>query len=238
MEVIILAGGLGTRLQSVVTNIPKCMAPVKEKPFLWYLLKYLTRFEIDRITLSIGYLKEVIIDWINQFGNEFPFDFNYAIETEPLGTGGAIRLALEKCVSNNIIVLNGDTFFDIELDKLYRDHCLYSATITVALKPMKQFDRYGTVQIEKSTNLIKQFNEKVYCERGLINGGIYIINRENLDMKALPKKFSFETEILESQVIEEKIYGFIQKGYFTDIGIPQDYLKANEELPLLFKQIK
>lgn len=234
MEVIILAGGLGTRLQSVVSDIPKCMAPIGGKPFLWYLLKYLTRFEINRIILSVGYLRNIIIDWIDQ-SHEFPFNFDYAIEIEPLGTGGGIKRALEKCLSDNVIILNGDTFFDVELDKLYQDHCLSPATISLALKPMKQFDRYGAVEMEISTNQIKHFNEKTYCENGLINGGVYVINKENLDIKKFPEKFSFETEVLEPQSIQGKVYGFVQKGYFTDIGIPEDYAKANTELPLLFK---
>ena len=93
MEVIVLAGGLGTRLRSVVSEVPKCMAPVAGKPFLWYLLKYLTRFDVSRVVLSVGYLREVIFKWIDENKNEFPFEFEYAIEEELLGTGGGIKQA-------------------------------------------------------------------------------------------------------------------------------------------------
>lgn len=96
MEVIILAGGLGTRLRSVVSEVPKCMAPVAGRPFLCYLLKYLTRYNVTRVILSVGYLREVIYKWIDEVKDDFPFDFDYAVEEEPLGTGGGIKLALSK----------------------------------------------------------------------------------------------------------------------------------------------
>lgn len=110
MEIIILAGGLGTRLRSVVKEVPKCMAPVCGRPFLWYILKYLTRFDVNKVILSVGYLRNIIIDWVETTKDEFPFDFDFAIEDIPLGTGGGIKLALSKATTNDVIVLNGDTF--------------------------------------------------------------------------------------------------------------------------------
>ena len=107
MEVIILAGGLGTRLRSVVSEIPKCMAPVAGKPFLWYLLKYLARYEVSRVILSVGYLREVIYQWIDEVKDEFPFTFDYAVEDEPLGTGGGIKLAMDKIEGTEALILNG-----------------------------------------------------------------------------------------------------------------------------------
>ena len=179
MEVIILAGGFGTRLRSVVNEVPKCMAPIANKPFLWYLLKYLTKFDVSKVILSLGYLRGVIIDWIDECKDEFPFAFEYAVEDEPLGTGGGIKLALKRTSKPNIIVLNGDTFFDVNLNELYEWHCLYPSSITLALKPMENFDRYGNVQICEDTNQIRRFDEKKYCEKGLINGGIYnLLNDE------------------------------------------------------------
>lgn len=228
-EVIILAGGLGTRLRSVVSDVPKCMAPVAGKPFLWYLLKYLSHFDVEEVILSVGYLRDVIIDWIDGNGNEFPFGFDYAIETTPLGTGGGIKLALGKCFNNDIIVLNGDTFFNVDLEELYGQHRLYPASITLALKPMEHFDRYGNVRV--NNNLIVDFEEKKYCDRGLINGGVYVINRLDDIFNELPDKFSFETEILQPQCAKGNLYGIVQKGYFIDIGIPEDYERANKEFP-------
>ena len=230
-EVIILAGGLGTRLRGVVKDVPKCMAPVAGKPFLWYLLKYLTYFDVERVILSVGYLRDVIIDWVDENGGEFPFGFDYAIETTPLGTGGGIKLALGKCFGNDVIVLNGDTFFNVDLDEVYGQHRLHPASITLALKPMEHFDRYGNVRV--NGNLIVNFEEKKYCEKGLINGGVYVVNRQCGIFEGLPDKFSFETDVLQPQCVEGNLYGIVQNGYFIDIGTPEAYEKANTELPEL-----
>lgn len=230
-EVIILAGGLGTRLRSVVNDVPKCMAPVSGKPFLWYLLKYLSHFDVERVVLSVGYLRNIIIDWIDKNGDEFPFNFDYAIEMTPLGTGGGIKLALNKCLKNDIIILNGDTFFNVDLNELYEQHHQHSSSITLALKPMKNFNRYGNVRV--NGNKIVAFEEKKYCTSGLINGGIYIINRSSNIFNGLEEKFSFETDVLQPQCCKNNIYGIKQNGYFIDIGIPEDYAKANTELPEL-----
>ena len=168
MEVIILAGGLGTRLRSVVSEVPKCMAPIAGKPFLWYILKYLTKYNVSKVILSVGYLREVIFQWIDKVKDDFPFSFDYAIEEEPLGTGGGIKLALEKVKNDDVVVLNGDTFFDVDFDNLLSCHKKGKKSITLALKPMTQFDRYGTVNFNTEDRTITQFNEKQYCEKGLI----------------------------------------------------------------------
>lgn len=226
MEVIILAGGLGTRLRSVVSEVPKCMAPVGGKPFLWYLLKYLTRFDVDKVILSVGYLREVIFKWIDEVKGEFPFEFDYAVEDEPLGTGGGIKLALDKAKDENVFVLNGDTFFDVDLMQLYDAHIIGKKAITLALKPMLRFERYGTVNMEPITGTILSFNEKQYCEAGLINGGVYVISKDEPIFEGLGQKFSFETAVLEPQCSRHQLLGVVQDGYFIDIGIPEDYGKA------------
>ncbi len=235
MEVIILAGGLGTRLRSVVSEVPKCMAPVAGKPFLWYLLKYLTRFDVTRVLLSVGYLREVIFKWIDEVKDEFPFEFDYAIEEEPLGTGGGIKLALDKVNDERAFVLNGDTFFDVDLMQLYDAHVIGKKAITLALKPMKKFDRYGTVNMEPITGTILSFNEKQYCEEGLINGGVYVISKSAPIFEGLGLKFSFETAVLEPQCANHQLLGVVQNGYFIDIGIPEDYKRAKVELISLFE---
>lgn len=236
MEVIILAGGLGTRLRSVIGDeIPKCMAPVSGKPFLWYLLKYLTRFDISKVVFSVGYLHDVIIDWITANGSEFPFVYDYAVEVSPLGTGGGIREALNKCANDNVVVLNGDTYFDVDLQELLEKHDkLETSHVTLALKPLKSFERYGRVIVDKMSHVVIRFQEKKYCEEGLINGGIYVIDRRNVAWPDLDK-FSFETEVLELGTKIQKIYGFDYNSYFIDIGVPTDYIKANNTFKNIFK---
>lgn len=223
-ECIILAGGFGTRLQSVVQDVPKCMAEVAGKPFLSYLLKYLSSQNFDHIILALGYKSEVVIEWIK--GQMFQFKISYVIEPEPLGTGGAIKFAFEKVISNKAFVINGDTFFDINSNQLYDFQNKNNSDITIALKPMIEFDRYGSVQVDKQNRIIK-FNEKRFCENGLINGGIYLIKKELFCRFDLPSKFSFEKDILENKIDDIAIYGDIQDSYFIDIGIPSDYAKAN-----------
>ena len=229
MEVIILAGGLGTRLRSVVSEVPKCMAPVARKPFLWYLLKYLTRFDVARVVLSVGYLREVIFKWIDEVKDDFPFEFDYAVEETPLGTGGGIRLAMNKIQDVEAVVLNGDTFFDVDLDTLVEAHRRQPwAEITLALKQMRNFDRYGTVEVDTDGRIIK-FNEKRQCEEGLINGGVYVLNNTASMFEGLPQKFSFETEVLQARCgTAGTLYGTVHNGYFIDIGVPEDYAKAVE----------
>ncbi len=234
MEVVILAGGLGTRLRSVVSEVPKCMAPVAGKPFLWYLLKYLTRFNVSRVILSVGYLREVIFKWIDENKDEFPFEFEYAIEEEPLGTGGGIKLALGKVHEKFALILNGDTFFDVDLDELARLHSQNAKNITIALKPMQNFDRYGSVDFNAGSSTIKAFNEKKHCDQGLINGGIYLVSVSSNIFAGLPTKFSFETAVLEKQCQSGNVGGVIQDKYFIDIGIPEDYHKADAEFNTMF----
>lgn len=230
MEVIILAGGLGTRLRSMVSKVPKCMAPIAGKPFLWYLLKYLTRFDVERVILSVGYLREVIFKWIDKVGDEFPFIFDYAIEEEPLGTGGGIKLALSKALTQDVVILNGDTFFDVNLNELISYHKLVLSTVTIALKPMRNFDRYGRVIVDAVYGRIVEFKEKEFCVKGMINGGVYIVNKLNLPMTDYPLKFSFEKDVLEAECANGIVFGYIQNNYFIDIGIPEDYTRAQDEL--------
>ena len=233
MEIIILAGGLGTRLRSVVSEVPKCMAPVAGKPFLWYLLKYLARYDVSKVVLSVGYLREVIYKWIDEVRDDFSFGFDYAVEEEPLGTGGGIKLALSKTLADDVLVLNGDTYFNVYLKVFYEEHHSHSAAVSLALKPMAVFDRYGAVEVDENC-VIKAFHEKQYCKAGLINGGVYLINKHKSDYEVLPAKFSFEKEVLELGVQNRNIYGFDFDDYFIDIGIPEDYATANKELLSLF----
>lgn len=235
MEVIILAGGLGTRLRSEVKDVPKCMAPVVGKPFLWYLLTDLKKYkDVKRVILSVGYLREVIFEWIPTVMDEFPFEFDFAIEEEPLGTGGGIRLAMEKVTEDEAIILNGDTYFAVNLDELVSAHCAQKeAKLTIALKPMKDFDRYGTVVTGADGRVLK-FNEKQPCTEGEINGGVYVLSNDESIFEGQPRKFSFETAFMQENCGESGcLFGVVQNGYFIDIGIPEDYKKANVELSKL-----
>jgi D-glycero-alpha-D-manno-heptose 1-phosphate guanylyltransferase len=226
MEAIILAGGLGTRLRSAVPDLPKCMAPVNGKPFLYYVIHYLQAQGISTFILSLGYKSEVIIDYCKQtFSN---VAIKYSIESEPLGTGGAIQLACELATGETVIATNGDTLFTVQLNQLLQFHQTHQSNCTLALKPMHHFDRYGVVELD-TNGAISSFKEKQFYAQGLINGGFYVIEKAALKAAALPEKFSFEKDFLE-KLYQQKIYGMPQDGYFIDIGIPEDFERAQIEL--------
>ncbi|MFY8127805.1 MAG: nucleotidyltransferase family protein [Chitinophagaceae bacterium] len=229
MQAIILAGGFGTRLKTVVSEVPKPLAPIAGKPFLYWLIQYLQNQGVKKYIFSLGYMHEMVKDFLSK---EFPsIEFNCVIENEPLGTGGAIKLALNYVHDEQIIVLNGDTFFNLNLKDFTESFQQQNADCCMALTPMKNFDRYGSVTLNQD-NLITQFNEKRYCENGLINTGIIAFKKSVFQDKTkhLPKNFSFEKDFLEPNVQFLKVTGYIAAQYFIDIGVPEDYYKANDEL--------
>ncbi|MGH2552667.1 MAG: HAD-IIIA family hydrolase, partial [Chitinophagaceae bacterium] len=170
----------------------------------------------------------------------FPtLSYECSVENGPLGTGGAIQLALSKTKNKNIVITNGDTLYKVDIAQASLFHARQNAECTLLLKPMKYFDRYGVVETD-SAHLIKQFREKQFFSHGNINGGIYLLNTEKFSEEELPSRFSFETDYLEKFCRQRKIYGQIQDRYFIDIGIPEDFNRAQMEFsqpPLDLKTI-
>ncbi len=230
-EAIILAGGFGTRLQKVVVDLPKPMADINGKPFLEYQLNYLASFGIKRVIFSVGYLSETIS---NHFGDKFgDIDIDYAYEENPLGTGGGILNAFHKRKTKELIVLNGDTLFEIDINTFFKNHNAYNSLFSLALRTLDSVDRYGSVILDN--NIINKFAEKgEYSGAGVINGGVYIINEKFFEKANLPSKFSMEKDVFEKLLNEYNFYGFSFENYFLDIGIPEDYLRAQDE----FRELK
>ena len=222
---IVLAGGLGTRLRSVINDLPKPMAPVNGKPFLHYIFQYLKSERITDVILSVGYKNEVIKDF---FGEEYlGIKVRYSIEEEPLGTGGGIKQAFD-LIEGAAYVLNGDTFFGLPLWALQEYYFETGSDITLAIKPLENFDRYGTVQMDECFRITK-FDEKKFVNKGFINGGIYFFDKKLFEKVEVEQKFSFEKDILERYTGELKFTGKVFDGYFIDIGIPEDYNKAQHD---------
>lgn len=220
MQAIILAGGYGTRLKNVIFDIPKPMAPINKVPFLTYLFKQLERNGFTKIVLAVGYLHNIII---NYYGNRFNnIDIEYSIEDEPLGTGGCILKALEKIDEKYFFVINGDTFFDIDFSKLIKP-----INILMVCKKMQNTSRYGRILI--NNGIIGEFTEKGIKESGYINGGIYYINREVFQKFELPQKFSLEIEFFKKYLSQLQIQVYLSDNYFIDIGIPDDFDKAQRD---------
>lgn len=232
-EAIILAGGFGTRLQSVVSDVPKPMAPVNSEPFLNYIFDYLKFFKMEHVVLSTGYLSEKISQYyLDEFRG---MKISYTKEELPLGTGGGIRLAMEKCTTNEVLVLNGDSFFDVNLNLYFHEHDKKKADCSLALREVKNASRYGTIKLGNG-NTIDSFNEKDNLNQpGLINGGVYILKKDVFVNKTqADQAFSIEKDFFEKRIQEVTIFGYEYDGYFIDIGIPEDYKKAQED----FKNFK
>ena len=225
---IILAGGFGTRLQTIVKDLPKPMATVNGEPFLNYQLRYLKHYDIKHVIFSTGHLSEKIS---NYYKDEFlGIKISYAKEEAPLGTGGGIRLALNQCKTNDVLVLNGDSFFDVNLEQFFHEHQKEKAQISLALRKVENASRYGTIEVNEERRIISFKEKNNLAQAGLINGGVYILNQEvYLNNTEVDKNFSIEKDFFEKQLDKLFIKGFESKGYFIDIGIPEDYTKAQDD---------
>lgn len=225
MEAIVLAGGFGTRLREVVDNVPKPMAPIKGRPFLEILLNSLAQKGFSRVVLSIGYMARVISD---HFGKSFKgMEIAYSIEEAPLGTGGALRLALEACTQDRVFVFNGDTYVDLEVDRLDQAW-KNSQNLIVVARYVPDATRYGRLVVEG--NLIKEFADKGVKGRGLINAGCYLMSKNLLAKFPVNDFFSFEKDYLMIEVSQSRIGVFVTDGIFIDIGVPEDYHLAQSLL--------
>ena len=218
-EAIILAGGFGTRLRSVVSEVPKPMAPVAGRPFLSYLLDRLAAQGYMHVVLSTGYLHEKVEDFFH--------DAYHGI------SGGAIVNALSRCSSDEVTVLNGDTLFDIDHGAMLRFAAHHDTPLAVVLRQVDDASRYGSVLLD-SEGRIADFREKsTLAAPGLINGGIYRLRRSLLSTYTVGDAFSFEREVLQQRFRDTAFYAYADGAYFIDIGIPADYARAQEELPKL-----
>jgi len=225
MEAIILAGGLGTRLQQVVSDLPKSLAPIAGRPFLEILLAFLARKQFTRVILSVGFMSEKIVE---HFGDHYAgMALVYEIEREPLGTGGAIRAALTQCRSDHVFVFNGDTYCDLDVEGLERTWQHGRGPIVVA-REVSDSTRFGRVEIVGER--ITAFREKGVSGAGLINAGCYVLPSHALNAFPLGQKFSLETEYLAREAGRIYFTGFITRGRFIDIGVPEDYARAQIEL--------
>lgn len=225
MEAIVLAGGFGTRLRQMVADVPKPMAPISGRPFLEILLASIARKGFDRVTLSLGFMADKIS---GHFGARFAgMELVYVVETEPLGTGGGIRLALEQVQSDHVYVFNGDTFLDLEVDMLERQWQTLKRPLIVS-REVPDTARYGRLLVENDRLL--GFKDKGVEGPGLINAGCYVFSRSQLDDFEVGTPFSIETDYLMPRASTNAFDVFVTRGKFIDIGVPDDFIRAQTEL--------
>lgn len=229
MEAVILAGGFGHRLRSVVNNVPKPMAPIAGRPFLELLLDRLVDARFSHAVLSTGYMHETIED---HFGISYRgMPLSYAVEETPLGTGGGLRNAFTRLQGNEAVVLNGDTLFEVDFDSLDTFFHNRKTRLAMILRRVDDISRYGAV-VTGDDGQIVRFIEKQELPKGpragTINGGVLMVERSLVEEKPLGEPFSFEKEILQTKFQEEPFYAYPSDAYFIDIGIPEDYQTLRE----------
>lgn len=221
MEAIILAGGLGTRLRQVVPDMPKPMAPINGKPFLEILLNSLARKGFARVVLSLGFMAEKISSY---FGDYFAgLELAYVVEESPLGTGGAVRLAMTQCRGDHAFIFNGDTFIDLNVDQVERLWQAHRNTIIVG-REVPNTGRYG--RLLTSEGRVYGFVEKGTTGPGLVNSGCYVLGTAQLDSWTVNTAFSLESDYLARIVELDVVDVFEATGLFIDIGIPEDFSRA------------
>ncbi len=229
---VILIGGLGTRLRSVVPDRPKVLAEVQGRPFLAFLLDQLTETSIKRVALCTGYKGEQVQA---VFGHSYgPLDLFYSPETSPLGTGGALRLALHLIESDPVLVMNGDSYCGANLNAFWMWHTERDAAGSILLTQTFQMKRFGRVQVD-SDGLVLDFDEK--GERGgqgWINAGVYLLGQDFILSIPENRTVSLEREIFPMWV-GRKLYGYESAGRFLDIGTPEDYAAAGQFFSILKK---
>ena len=221
-EAIVLAGGFGTRLRGIVDDVPKPLAPVAGRPFLAWLLDRLAAGGMRRCILATGYLSELIEERIGRRWQGM--DIAYSLEPAPLGTGGAIRLAAKQLQGDAAHVLNGDTWLEYDPAALEAAARESNAPMAIALARVEDVARYGAVDIDHGR--VSGFREKGEAGPGWINAGCYFLGADAL--AALPARdaFSFEQEVLQPRVQAGAVAAFTVTAGFIDIGVPEDYARA------------
>lgn len=246
MEAIILAGGIGSRLQSVVADVPKPMADVAGRPFLEYQLDYLAWHGVSRVVLAVSHLHEKIS---GHFGSAYGgMELAYSTERERLGTGGGVRLAMAQVGGDDFLVLNGDSFFDAPVMDLWRRHHEREAPnqrgpsaatdrshavpndLTIALKRVPDCGRFGSVETDAIGRIIG-WREKGSAGPGAINAGVYVVRRAFMESLPHTGAFSLERDVMEREYPVRRFVAVESDGYFIDIGVPEEYARAQTELP-------
>ena len=223
---IILVGGRGTRLGALTEQTPKPLLPVAGRPFLFHVLDYLIRQQVKKVVLATGYLAG---EFEQALGSEYRgVSLAYSCEASPLGTGGAIALALESEDASDVFVINGDTYFPVDLADLSKVHARRRASLSMVLRHVPDASRYGHMTVAQ--DLVTAMHEKGTAGPGLINGGIYLINRSAFLADAPTGAFSLERDLLPRWIPQHVVACTVAGSYFIDIGVPADLARAQHDL--------
>ena len=231
MKAVILAGGKGTRLRPLTLHTPKPIVPILDRPFLSFQIDVLRHSEISEIVLSLSYQPRRI-EKIFGDGSELGVKVLYTVESEPLGTAGAVKNA-EPFLGSRTVVFNGDVLSDVDLSAVLAQHEATGAKATIVLTPVENPAAYGLVEVEKDGRvrrfLEKPSDDEITCDT--INAGIYILEPETLAHIPAGKNYSFERGVFPALLRESiPFYAYVHRGYWIDIGTPEKYLKAHRDI--------
>ena len=234
-EAIILAGGKGTRLKSVLDDRPKPMAIIRGKPFIEWILLMLRRQGIQRAVICTGHLGEIVESYFGD-SRDIDMEITFARDPFPLGTGGAVRNALGKTRSKHILVLNGDSYLRVNISSFLKTHLALNARASISLVQVEESSRYGSVKVNKDGKLLAFLEKSQKKQSGLINAGIYLLERNVV--KEIPdgEMVSLEREIFPD-LIGKGLYGVLCDGPFVDIGTPESFNKAGKILKREFEYL-
>lgn len=234
VDVLVLAGGLGTRIQPVLGDVPKLLAPISGQPYLYYLLNWLRRYGANRVVLGLGHHAQAIVDYLQHHPPD-GLKVDVVIEPRPLGTGGAIRFAADQLRSDPVIVMNGDSFAEADLCALLTRHAACDSPGTILCAEVEDGGRYGRVMVN-GKGRIEGFVEKDanYKGRACVNAGIYVFSQSMLKSIAARDVASLEHEIF-ARLPAGSLGAFVGDFKFIDIGTPESLVRANSDLEAMFK---
>jgi mannose-1-phosphate guanylyltransferase len=231
LKAVILVGGQGTRLRPLTCNIPKAIVPILNKPFLVHLLYYLKSHGVNKVILAMGYNPEPIRQCLAGY-NKLGVEIEYVIEDVPLGTAGAVKNTAQY-LDDTFIVFNGDILTDIDLSEMIDLHRQLKPEASIALTPVDNPSIYGVVETNAS-NMVQRFVEKPPPEKvttNMINAGIYILEPEVLQRIPESGFCMFERQVFPEMLLQKQPFlGYKSDAYWIDIGTPEKYMKANQDL--------
>jgi D-glycero-alpha-D-manno-heptose 1-phosphate guanylyltransferase len=204
------------------------MAPVLERPFLEYQLAYLNNWGLQKVVLAVGFKSEIIKKYFRDTYRSLRLE--YSVEEEPLGTGGALKMALRKTSSPYVLVMNGDTYFDVNLKRMHSDRLAKEADVIIAMSQVDDIKRFGSLEFDINKRITAFVEKGKKSGTGYVSGGVYLIRRSFLEGLDLPQSFSLEKDCFEKYHGKGKMFGMTCTSYFLDIGIPSDYIKAQHDL--------
>ncbi len=223
-SVAILAGGLGTRLRPAVADRPKVLAPVAGRPFICRLLDQLRAFSIREVVLLAGHRAGEVRAALGEHYQGMRL--RYSVEAQPLGTAGAVRLALPLLPAGELLLLNGDSFCAIDLGAFGRQHEARSAQASLALCEAQDAARFGQVRLDEADRVVRFEEKKAGAGSGWINAGVYLLRRELFAAVPAGQAVSLERDLLPAWVAGGRVHGYRTGGRFLDIGTPGSYARA------------